>query len=664
MYQSSKNIFIILLVTSIVSWPFASSAIFGEGDTSFDPGVTATTGAGLAPTGTTASSQVLQQLKSFALDGLAYGIAQKLSQKLVAMTLNAVNGGASKDKPANFIENFGKYFSDIAGKELSNYTAQLENSSNPYSRMIGQGMSNTTAGLSGGGLESFSLDRMLPKNVTLGDVSGDIGKAGNKGWDFYSQLSLGQNTPVGAAMIAQSEVSGKISAAKEAAKMELTSAGFTPQKGKDAINSALNQASLRAQKGIHNSLVTSKSRTEKAKQIDLQMEQDLNGDMSGGAGGQIGGCDPEMGCPQITEDYSSVQGDKKIKTPQGSVGGNATKATQEAGERLKYADQFFKLIFSTLTQIASGLIDKGISSLTSDQGASNPNQYGSPSGVAAIIGNGNRTWNKLPEEIIDFRNELEDAMLKTSLDVVYTSELLKVLRRPIIASVPNNLEIRVPTDRDRDDIGTKQVLQKLEQCIPGPDTGAVARMEAMISNGVRATRQAASADEKAKGELNGQALQIITSEGSMAVQNMQLAMINPLLTLPGMIELQDITTGYYKNAKQFQDSVTRLLLKKQTSSRVNIIVLQVQAQRDSVFTRNFLLKDMPEKNDADGDPIPKECPTGYARQGTSCNRTMIMPPMFGDEWDKISQADKEALYKTLSPDILAHFPEEYGELKP
>lgn len=671
--NSPKKILLSTILLVVFAVPHTSFAVFGVGDIVFDTPAEALLGALNGTGATTTEGTVANEIKTYVLDGLAYSVAQKLSQKLVAMTLNAVNGGASQNKPASFIENFGKYFSDIAGKEISNYTNKLDGSKNPFAQMISQGLSDTASGFSKTGLDSFSLDKTLPKDVSWQDASQDISKAGNKGWDFYSQLAFPENNSLGSGLIAQTEIANKIQKAQETAKIELTSSGFTPQKGKDSIAGALELGSQKAQKAIHNGIkqsqynnIYSSDNLAAGDKATDTMDQQLNGDLSGGAGGSFGSdtCSGDD-CPQLSpennKDYSNVQSDKKIQTPGASVTDNTTKSTQEAGDRLKTADQFFKLIFAALTQIIGGLVDKGISSLTSDAGSANPNQYGSPTDIAKLSQGSKSNWNKVPEEIIDFRNELNDAAIKTTLDVAYTSEIIKVLRRAVTGNVPNSSEIKKPSDIDDETLGTSKVLLKLEACIPGPSMGYMDRMQGDVQTSLKDTKKRASGDDE-KSRLNARAADIIERQFDISIQNMQLAATNPLLNLPGMSTLQDMATSYYKNSKSFQRSFTKLFLKKQAVSRVNNIIAQVRSYRDSMFKKTIPLVEIPTVNDTAGDPLPKECPTGYQKTQNDCNRTMVMPPMFDDEWSAMTQADKESLYKTLSPDILKEFPDEYGEL--
>lgn len=366
-----------LMVLTLVVVPLRSRAVFGVGDIVSDFGVIPEEVMQTIGQITQIENEIQMVLKAFGLDVVIYKISQQLSQKLIAKVLNKANGGADGEDSKLFVENFGKYFEDISKKQIGSYTNFLDSSSNPFAQSISMGISNQAGGsqeASKSLLESFSLKSAVPEGVNWQDAVNDISAAGDQGWDFYGQLALPQNSPLGSAIIAQDDLVQQINTAKETAKTELTSSGFKPDKGKSSISS---------------------------------MFEDK---------GQ--------------ESFSNVNLDGDIKTPTKTNEEQSAQPVQETFERLRNADSFGKILFNTIQQLVVGLVQKGFSSLTSDGGASSK-LYGGPKDLNKVLTSNTLSWSSVPQQVIDLRNSLDVGIEKTKLEIDALERTIDSVKKPV-----------------------------------------------------------------------------------------------------------------------------------------------------------------------------------------------------------------------------------------
>jgi hypothetical protein len=390
MHNCFKKIIPVIILGIVISIPRPSYSVWGVGDIALDP---IQDGSGIAQT-VLQVEQVINQvqtvLKAFGLDVVIYKVSQKLSQKLLNKVLNKANGGADGEDSKLFVENFGKYFQDISKQQIGTFTNMLSNSTSPFAQSISMGISDTAGGDIGSSkslLEAFSLNDVLPSGTKWQDAANDVSYAGSQGWDFYGSLAQPQNSPLGAAIIAQDDLAKKIQATQDTAKTELTSSGFKPAKEKSGL-----------------------------------------GSMFEGMG---------------QESFSgSVNTDGNVKTPTKTTEDQAGQSVTETFDRLRNADSFGKIIFGTIQQMIGGLIEKGFSSLASDGGG--PQKlYGGPKDLSAVL-NSNASWSSAPEQIVDLRKELATAIEKTSIEVGILEKTINSIKEPINDRIVLDLEYCVP----------------------------------------------------------------------------------------------------------------------------------------------------------------------------------------------------------------------------
>lgn len=313
------------------------------------------------------------------------------------------------------------------------------------------------------------------------------------------------------------------------------------------------------------------------------------------------------------ESYSGVNDvGANIATPSSTTSETVNKSTQEAQTRLQNSDQFFKLIFSTLTQLVTGLINKGISSLRSDAGQSSPYQYGSPSSLSGNPNGQKGSWLAGPQTIIDFRNDLGVANQKTALDVQYNQNILDLLKAPVTGSILTSAQIAAHAPASQ---GTTDVLQKLEACIPGPDTGWETRLQQYTDDKLKATQNRGSQDG-VKGTSNSKAYRVVEQQVKLAIQEEEQRIDNPFLNMPAASELRLTAENFYANTKKFQGIFTTLLLKRQIASQLLTLVAQAKAFMPSLV-------------------------------------------LFDDQWQKLTTAQKNTLYASLATGIKTDFANDY-----
>ncbi len=290
-------------------------------------------------TSISASANTTDTIKKTAQDAAEaalYAASQQISRQLIAMTLNSINGGASGfDHPELFIRDFAQLTNDIANRETSVFTnALLNTNTNPFAKAAAVSLINS--GVSTGlGAFNSTIDKI--PGVDYRYASTDISTAGIRGWDFYSQLSMPQNTPIGTAMMARDTLAQNIQYAQRVKNQELSTSGYTA--GRKACD--INYTPPNPYAGMTDAQITALTETQK-QQFEAQ------------AG-------------LANQEYALNCSNNAITKPKATVESLASQAVLAPFQKLDQNDKWFKLVFSTLTSLATGLIDIGISRIPSTQ---------------------------------------------------------------------------------------------------------------------------------------------------------------------------------------------------------------------------------------------------------------------------------------------------------
>ena len=362
---------IIFLIGASAGGFFAPKAyaFLGIGDVVSDPnadGSLISIAQSTANTQAIADANKTQSSIEKALEVVAYNLAQQLSRKLIAMTLNEINGGASGvDHPQQFITNYNQLFLSTSNQEVSLYSnALINNTTNPFAKAAGVNLA-TNYGTNTTGINQFSLNNY--SNGNWQPASTNLNYAGIYGWDYYMQAGLPQNNPVGTQMIAQQELASNIGAAQSTQKTQLTSSGYkasqTPcninyNSNANASTIASDQAQLAAaQSGLQYSLDNGGGAPTASQQHAIDDSQnDVNL-------AQTALQNAQNAQTSANTQFGTTCANQVITNPVGAVDTLAAQAINEPFQSLEKQSKWYTLIASTLITFAQGLINIGINHL-------------------------------------------------------------------------------------------------------------------------------------------------------------------------------------------------------------------------------------------------------------------------------------------------------------
>ncbi len=563
----SKKIIALVIIFGFVfsSIPKTSSAVWGAGDIVSDFGVIPEEVTQTIGQVTEIVNMVQATLKEFGLDVVIYKLASQASQKLIAKVLNHTNGGENIGDGVEelFVKNFTQHFQNIDDQEFGKFTEQLgSDTSNPFSKLIATSLVKDRADPKSL-LSGFSLDKI--EGVDWQAASTDLSSAGENGLEFFNQLAKPENTPLGSSLIAQSELSAKIAKKVDVAKTELTSSGFKPDKGKCTSSPDIGSGYTYKDNGNGSSVIDTSVPKKEA-------------------------------CT-----------DASAKSPSSTNEEQSKQATNEAFERLRNSDELGKILMNTITQLAQGLIKKGLSSLSSDGGASSK-VYGGPQDLSKALNQPGASWLSAPQQVVDLKADLEPSMQKLSLEIGYVGQMIELVKAPIVGKVPVN------------GVPEPSIVLALEACIPGPDTNYEQRAQEYGSAQLEDTQMRAGADTD-KGTKNTNALQLITRLSSQAIQEEKIALSNPFLNIPAANEMKGALREFYKLTTSFTGMVDTIIIKRQTLNSLQSIQAQVRSYGPGLV-------------------------------------------LFNSDWNALTAAGKQQLYTTLTPKIHAAFPEYINPAQP
>lgn len=308
---------------------------------------------GTTTTASASSTDTIKKAAQDAAEAALYAASQQLSRQLIAMTLNSINGGASGfDHPELFVRDFAQLANDVANRETTVYTnALLATNLNPFAKAAAVSLINSGTSTGMKALNS-TIDKI--PGVDYRYASTDISTAGIKGWDFYSQLSLPQNTPIGTAMIARDMLAQNIQYADRIRTQELSSSGYMPgRKACDTNYTPPNPYASMTQAQIEALTPAQKQ------QLDSQASL-------------------------ANQEYALNCADTIITKPKATVEGLASQAVLAPFQKLDQNDKWFKMLVSTLSSLATGLIDIGLSRIPSNE----IQQFIGPGASSPQVGNG------------------------------------------------------------------------------------------------------------------------------------------------------------------------------------------------------------------------------------------------------------------------------------
>lgn len=221
-YKIFLTLLIITITSSLVMLSFSPKAyaVWGIGDVSTDAGVTGTTGATAGTTGATAGTTAADLAKEFALDVVAYTVAQELANYLVSKFTTWVNNGFNGNP--FYVPDQASFMKEFQDTEILKL----------YSKVGGSGFTgDKNVILSILDSDKKSIEERLNPTMTENGRSNFSGNFAMGGWDAWEKLGQPENNPIGREVIIRNEYYKKVSEAQATARQELAQGdGYLPKK--------------------------------------------------------------------------------------------------------------------------------------------------------------------------------------------------------------------------------------------------------------------------------------------------------------------------------------------------------------------------------------------------------------------------------------------------
>jgi hypothetical protein len=560
-----KKIITILIIVSFFT-PRSSDAIFGIGDIVSDP--------------ITNAEQILSMLKEYGLDSLASTLLGTMSTKITNKVFNKANGGASGDNAQpSYIQNFGKYFSDLQMGQIDKFVTDLGVSNNPFASDIAQSLiKNVQRG--GNGLSGFNLDTVIGPNWKDFSTDASVG-----GWDGFLALSNPANTNIGSALLAKQDLANQIEQEIENEKTKLVSPGTKPQ-GKCNLNFSEYKNNIQKVKtgrnlinNIQNTTFDGIGTDENGNTIivetgsnGLSDANSVGSDILAQSGGTAEGLQDLYSNTQqnnqniavgLAEDYG-VCLDELINNPVGLVTNTINSALDSAQQKLANGDEIGELIAGALLQMTNTFIKGGLSSLTADF-QTNRDAIGGPEQLVAKNGQ-NIPWTQTPNLIIDLPEEFQPAITATENEVENLRNYLK--------------KISTPNDTGNESFAT--VITELDQCVPGPDYGFKKRLTAYVSRQTKRLDKRKDKGKDWKQIMKNNTLENIDTSVDTAKIAMELALSDKSRNIPAAGTMLAEVATIDEIRLKYQDTKSELVKKQITLNLLYSIESALQGSIQSL----------------------------------------------------------------------------------
>ena len=525
-----KNIFIKIIILSCALFPLLS---FAESPV-LDAGNAGTHGANLATNANTTAQQVLKTLKDYGLDQVAYVLAQKLGQKMSTLAINKATGGASGDKDPNFVQDFGDVLTQIEQQEKDILSSQLMLSNNPFVKDIAI---NMIGGKDQDGIfPGFTLGDAVQGEVDWQDVGNDLTLAGANGLNFYGQLGLPQNTPMGAGMIAQAKLASQIKSKEDIKKLKLTSSGFLPQsKCNSKVSDYVNNVSA-----IIGSQNQEFDDPAKAAAYQEAVAKKNNASMQGMTN-DLSGCIEEM----ISNPLETTA---KITTEAGKFGMDMTKNITGWGQ----------IVAGVFVSLFNGFINEGLSSLKADYGQMKQANTGGPEQInTTSTGQPTNNFANTPFNIIDLKNDFEPALEGTRKNIKSLSEARLYLEK------------------------TPARLAVLDMCIPGPDEiGLKKRLVDYYSQQtdwlMKKSIMGSGSDQEKTNAYQEEILKIIEQDYAVSESERTRDMLDGTRNIPGVAVMKSMVGTFSTKKKNYAGVLESLNKSYDTEIKLQGIITELR----------------------------------------------------------------------------------------
>ena len=562
-----KKIIAVTVLTTLIMPYIADAQVV------HDPAHTAVTTVNTAENTLSAAQNVMNILKEYGLDQVAYTLGQAIGQKLANKVINKAKGGASGDSSQDsYIKNYGEFFANVAAQDLDKYVSTLEISNNPYAEQLAKSLVHDagtiakSAASTGDPLGGFNLDRVVGTNWKDFSKDASVG-----GWDGILALSNPANTNIGSALIAQQALQDQIDTSKANEALKLTSTGIKPQ-GKCNMNIQQYKDKINTIKGAKNNIQSNKAQISNIQsananktfteddiaalqakypndQIDLNnLQQYVNKD-TGVTGlqqqNQSSGLAAAGAVKGLIEDYGGCVSEL-ISNPTALVGEGLKSATAYALTQTQHIQGFGQIIAGTFISLFSSFVQTGLSSL----GANFQNSRGSVGGPEQLVAKNGQTinWTQAPTTVVDLQASLEPAEKNTQAEIDLLQKYIQVVTDGTNGTLLDN-------------------MAQLDQCIPGPDFHYENRLDPYVAAQISKTQRKKDKGNDSAKESKADALSNVDASIAIAKSEMAIWTQDPTRNIPGAAmmqqqvgQLQSIRTAFKQKQDQISDKQAALSL--------------------------------------------------------------------------------------------------------
>lgn len=458
--NTTHKIFTLILILSFfTSFNVPKSyAVWGVLDTGIDPTVTGTTAATTGTTASSAGSNVSALVKDFALDVVAYTLAQELANYLVSKFTTWVNNGF--DGNPFYVPDQKSFMAEFQDTEI----LKLYDS-------FGDGMSSITdKGVITSMLESQKIPFTEKLKSTISDAQSKAFSTSFKkgGWDAWEEMAKPSNNALGRAEMIKNEYTSRVEKAQQMAKNELAQGEGYLGKKKCAAqgdtntdeNTFMGPPPAPAEEtgpppapgGGGSGSCTGGMVWDNEGGLCVSAGLAEGATVDGNAGGLGNAFRVEL--QNFTYDPSCERWE--TQTPGKLISSSLNRAASQQFEGLTAADEFSEIASAALGSMVDAMVNKGLSELKS--GADNLFNQSSKKSVAGIEYLGSETaaytapdgqidWLNTPKNTVNLELALPDAIANTGT---------------ALAILDKNVETR---DKFLD------IIKDLDYLLPAPDVG-------------------------------------------------------------------------------------------------------------------------------------------------------------------------------------------------
>lgn len=567
---------------------------------------------------------VMNTVKEYGLDTLAYMLASTAGTKLSSKIFNKANGGASgDDSQQSFITDFNSYFADLDRSKVQKYITDLEVSQNPFAQNIARGMifAYSTAGGPGvpDDIGGFNLDTMLGPNYQRFYDDASVG-----GYDGFLAMTIPGNTAIGAQMIAEEKLGRAIENAREAERLKLTSPGILPQQQACSMDfkSYANQVKeLKAQRNDWrdvNNQTTDDGQNTKTTQMFRDELKKINDDLSDEQATHKRLTDDHRKMVQdlpnipegsrnahqaamnalkerIDESWAKIQQLNKAKNEttefQGEVLGlRNTLATSTQALVEDFGRCLVEAIQNPMGLVSSGL--QGATDLAMDK-IKDSDEIGElvagifvsmansflQNGLASLradyrqapptvggpeqlqsVSGGTVNWTQTPVTVVDLRNDL-------SLAIDYTQQELALIQEYIAIIGGKNIDYG---NSEEVTSSFPKTVSNLSACIPGPDFDFVDKIDKYTQAQTRSleAKLASGSGTKKRQRNREEAKDVVDTAIPLAKAELEVWVSDPERNIPGAFTLQSQTNKLIDVQKVYGQKRSDLIKRQ---SAVNVL---------------------------------------------------------------------------------------------